>query len=159
MRRVSVDFFWRRADPSLLGDDLDGDDLDSLVPYWFDSEFAPLRAAGIIVGVEGIGQMIFALLELADLDVDLLPDDLEPDSPGALAPDEVTDIASVLAGVDPEPLVEQFRTELAEAALERDQRPLDVQGEKSLADDIAALKALFTSAAAAGEAVIVTVVV
>jgi hypothetical protein len=153
MPRVSVDFFWRRADPALLGDDLFG-----LVPYWLDEGFGELRDAGLIVGVEGTGELITTLLWLADLPADLTPDDLDTDTPGVLPPDEVTAIAAVLAGVEPEALVQQFRGELDEAALEMDRRPIDDRGAKALADDLARLTALFTSAAAAGQAVVVTVV-
>ena len=146
-------FYWRRTDPALIGPD----PLD-LVPSWSDDAFDRERKAGILVAASDTGELITNLLRMADRPADLLPDDLETDSPSVLSPDQVTDIASALAGIDPEELVQEFRTELADAAEDLGyRRPFDDEWADSVATDLADLRTLFALAAEAGEAVIVTV--
>jgi hypothetical protein len=164
---VSVDTFWRRTDPNAV-QGLDPPKLRTLVPHWFDDRFRDEAKARITVGAEDTGALIGELLRLGadnahDAETAWLavsPEGLDEDyMVGVLTPDEVARVAEFLSHAHPAAWMQQFRPKLAVAAREMGyQRPFDDEWAQTVVTDLEELAEMFRFAAAAAEAVIVTMV-
>jgi hypothetical protein len=165
---MSVDTFWRRVNPSVL-DGLDPPELRKLVPYWFDDAYEPEAAARITVGAEDTGALLLELLRLGAGDgPDAEAAYLAGESPeghddeymiDVIAPGDVVKVAEFLSRATPAAWMEQYRSQLAVAAHELGyHRPFDDAWAQTVVTDTEELTELFTLAAAAAEAVIISTV-
>ncbi|MFF9627355.1 DUF1877 family protein [Streptomyces griseosporeus] len=169
---MSVDFFWRRVSGKSL-DELSPKELYALVPHWFDSEFKPLRDAGMVMAVERNGCLMHFALTAGGAtsgDVAELPvfggeqraegeEDPEYGFVGTelwvLRPHEVRDASAFLRQVAVDDLVRGL-----DVALARQVRslgfatPWSQEWAADLVADLKELKDFFAAAATAGDAVI-----
>ncbi|WP_406301020.1 hypothetical protein [Embleya sp. NBC_00888] len=169
---VGVNFFWRR----LPGGTVAGGsarELEEMVPYWHDREFAPLRDAGMVLGVERIGDLMHAVLtfgereegvcELPVYGGEVREEGTEHPEYGflgsvvwVLEPSQVREAARFLSGVD----VAQRVREVEPVFTDDEDSPLDLlmpwddDVRQALHEGLVRLVTFFVAAAAAGDAVV-----
>lgn len=167
---MSVDFFWRRvAGPTVA--QATPDELDELVPHWFDDAFAPLAQAGLVLGVERHGYLLDVVLtgggtrsgEACRLPVfggeprtTTVAEDAEC---GAellvLGPAEVRDAAAFLRDLPVRETVDGLAPTLArEAAAVGFGTPWDAEWAGAVSEDLLALRTFFLAAAEADDGVV-----
>jgi hypothetical protein len=166
---MTVDSYWRRVDPEAVRD-LDPPELRDFVPFYFDDRFVVEVQSRTTVMGRDTGSLLCGLLRLgADDDADDYAawlavrgaDGVEGDALiGVLPPEEVVVVAEFLARIDPVAWMRRFRADLAAGADAMGyQHPFDDARAEAVVTDAQDVAALFGLAAAAGEAVIVMVVV
>ncbi|MER5863395.1 DUF1877 family protein [Kitasatospora sp. NPDC002040] len=168
---MSVDFFWRRVSGEVPAA-RSPRELAALVPYWSDPEFDPLRAAGLVLGVERNGYLMHCALTAfgsatgpAQLPVfggEFLTEGEEHPEYGfvgtelwVLDPPGVREAARFLRDLDIETCVWTQDSALAlEVNTPGFARRWDADRAESLVEDLAALRTFFLAAAEAGDAVV-----
>jgi Domain of unknown function (DUF1877) len=163
---MSVDFFWRRIEPSLIRNASPGA-LFKLIPHHLEEQFRTDLKAGVIVVVEFNGDLIYELLTSGAADSDdaatselVLPhtEVMMDHMIDVLNPDQVRAVARFLADAPVDAWMQQHQGYLAQRAREmRFHQPFDAAWAQTVLDDIAELTTLFRAAAAEGEAIIVKV--
>ncbi|MFJ8742995.1 hypothetical protein ACIRL2_26855 [Embleya sp. NPDC127516] len=169
---VGASFFWRR----LPGGTVAGGsarELEEMVPYWHDREFASLRDAGMVLGVERIGDVMHAVLTFDDREEgacelpvyggEVREEGEEHPEYGflgavvwVLEPPQVREAAWFLRGVD----VAQRVREVESVFTDDEDSPLDLlmpwddDVRRALHEGLVRLATFFVAAAAAGDAVV-----
>ncbi|MFE5328210.1 hypothetical protein ACFRCG_17715 [Embleya sp. NPDC056575] len=169
---MGVDLFWRRLSGETVAT-RSPQELGAMVPYWFDPEFGPLGCAGMVMGVERLGDLMHAVLtfggraegacQLPVYGGDVRTEgEVHPEfgflgtEVWVLEPSDVREAARFLRDVDVAERVRVVEPVLAEDVDSPSDLlvPWDDALKESLCERLVRLGTFFTAAANAGDAVV-----